>query len=1304
MPTLEKLEHVKDLERMKSAVKNARKSTAGGRFVFVFRSAAMEGGPALLISDPGRPVPKTLVKEVSQGGKAVKGRYRTEDKRLIFLPMQEVNKTRMEKAIVKLLHGALKPGQFEVRLPSEVGELENAEALDRQEIGEGLEGEETRNRSVAAVLGLGRKKVGEKIDAQRAQKAARQKLVGMLKEGIPSSLELTPTPLPKALQDIDETDTSPVGKARLAARDAALAAQEAEVTRARAADARQKLVLALEAGLLGGPLSDKGVTRAQEMLDDYDRSLARAEAILAQSRAQQELLRLQELRALQDEWSGGDQERLAAAEKAVQESQTRLKELDAESEAIQKARKEETERLEKLEGLRKDAWDAYNEADNALEEEKAALSEAQKHLTKLSKSASTDDPKLKAAKQEVERLVAVCQRRTEQLEALDKRSNDLDDQIKPRQAKTRALIQETATVNLKQAQEETQLARSEITAATKRQEGFQRQRAEIQEYLRMALNGRGGLDEQSIKEDEEAELELAESLQTAREARDLLLKKRTALGNEIMMLEAKGPDADLAPDARRERADEIARLRAEILALEPDLHKQHEAVSAREREHQAVRKRLREAEAEVLRVAGTDTAFHDSLEKLEKIDDGIRTAENDQIEARSRLELCQEQEEVLIREQKLEGGMVKALKLFEKNPQLSLFRHMTDPSKVQAAMIAMDKRTREDNVRRQQEGIAEEQTIQETVQSFINQIEDLKAAGASMAQLRQLWDHFPRELIPPSYRKELDGWVLMEEQLQAELAAQTARDNERGDMRYADKALDVGRTVGDGLVGGTGSLGGLAFSQGGTVQKLQSLNSNLSTVSGLADSLLKTGKITEAIPKDLMPQIALITTLSSVAAQGAKTIHQATLQKGSVLESGKKLSEGSPDPIKQLMLEEDLLKAVQSLIEDATKAGLSMAGTVVPFLSAAVSSADGFKLLAEMAARIYNAEQDRRLVSKAKKLDSSLTSSIQQSHTNEALKASEAAFSALGKFVQATGQATSSIGTFTSGGDMGATKTAGTVVSVVGMGVYYGTQAVVTVKSWSLAIACEVMVKKARSGDPRAQQEIFRHSGRYAKGLIALMARRNDPVALSYIKSRGLTPKMVEQSSPEIVRMYLLRRSGEDNFGEGPVDNAKAALSFLKTVGGGILSGLAYAPKKIIEHRAQVKQAELESVGRADLIYDLTPLHQSIDELLSCREMLSLIPEDAPQYAEASDMVHTWEVGLRATRQPLVKAIKGLEEKATATRQLITGLQKEISGSTDPEKIKAAEKNARRAEKILSTLQEQVGGYWQVLDRMAPVG
>lgn len=1211
------IQNVHDLQDPKSlavVIQKARKKGAQGQFVFLFKSPALDGGPALLLSEPGKPINMPLAKAISKGGKPIRGRYEGEDQKIVLLPRQEVNASRILRAMKKI-HKELKAGRVIVRPPSEVEAAEVAEAEKKAGITRKLEEQDVSGRSQVALIkdGIAQIKARVAIGDTSVVREARSQLKVLLKQGFPlPKLPYDAAAVPAELEAVGGAPDSALEVAREAARVAFVGADQASHHLKRLELAQQQLQTLLEAAMVSADTDNSRALAIKARLELNANDIVRAREVIEQKARAMAVFRLEQQRALEGRWTDEQRAQLAELQAASAEHAAALEALDKRDDEITQAQADNAAALDAATQQQAACWERLNAAEAEVDQCDEKLAKLRADLKSISgKSRDAERAQLQRLISQEETLRMV---RVEAAELREREAEAAEEAVLVARGDQLALIAGGVDVGLEMNQREAEGAHMRLEAAEHTLEGLQQQH---QELLAKIAGGLGRADEVAALEAEIEQLDAARAAEAA--AVEAARSARAKMQVQLQTLETDNRLESTPPSVQQANLAAIVSLRSELIAAEQDL-----SVLQGRLAEMTLLQRERRSGLDDLRdelVAGAAEQGIPEHGQLLDVMSAEARARDEAATATAELSAAMERIDQINRDEEV-STLTEELQLLVEDPrfiELEKAAAKYTDSKAAKASRKLGK-------------MVDELELSETMNQIMVKISRLQRAGATPQQLLQIWDQIPDALTPDSQVRDLQNWIRLQEQLDREMERhQKKRHGNRAEIygELQQKAEDKLVTARSAALTGVAVL------------------ASPDNIRSMSDALLSSKVITEAIPEDLIPVIGPVLKLTAALSKIDGLVHAATQAEGNALEAGIALAGSSTvDPIEKLMMQEELVEALESLLKTAVTTGLSIAGTVLPFIGAAAPSIDALSHAVEAIQRAQLAVKDAALEKTSKKLDSTLTAAVQQSKNREATLTGTEVVRALSKGAMAAGKITGDIGTFTAAGDMGATKAAGLAVKVSGTVVYYGTAVVTQVKDWGVAAYCADLNDKARAGDRRAQKKIFKHSGKHAKGLIALMARDRDPVALAYIKSRGLTPEMIEKSSPEIIRMYLLRRAGESDFSfdRTLVDEVLDGLKLIPRGASRTKRGIASAGQKIkdrydgIDRKAWEKNARIDTAPFADL-------SAQIDAVKTMQSTLSSSPVGSDAYREARDEVAGLEDALRGLRGELLALLPGLHDK-----------------------------------------------------------
>jgi hypothetical protein len=400
-----------------------------------------------------------------------------------------------------------------------------------------------------------------------------------------------------------------------------------------------------------------------------------------------------------------------------------------------------------------------------------------------------------------------------------------------------------------------------------------------------------------------------------------------------------------------------------------------------------------------------------------------------------------------------------------------------------------------------------DEAVRARVQAIVDKLQvghdSLKAEGASPVVLQDLWQNLPRVLWENEFIKELDAWRQMEgafaEEAKKKASEKRKKEAKKTSREAAMERLDEALTV--------------------TSEQSEEVNNAIELAASLMEAI---GEDAEEKKKALEGLGEALKPLVDYSGYLAKLVE---FGKGmNVLDE---LEEEEPDEVKRLMMEAEVMAGIGAageLLKDLFKEGLEESAQKV--FGAVINFKDMGLAIKGVYMRRKKVSQDTRMQKAAEHArrhgegDGVLVEALDQSASREQELAWEQAATAVGEAAEGAGTV---IGLTAAAAQVGA----GLVVA--GKTIKVGTRIVMAKVNWAHAATCKKLAEQARGGDRKAMVEIFKHSGKYAKGLLAQMCLEDSTIAINYVISRGLTEDMVETSSPEIIRLYLLKESNESD-------------------------------------------------------------------------------------------------------------------------------------------------------------------------------
>ncbi len=381
--------------------------------------------------------------------------------------------------------------------------------------------------------------------------------------------------------------------------------------------------------------------------------------------------------------------------------------------------------------------------------------------------------------------------------------------------------------------------------------------------------------------------------------------------------------------------------------------------------------------------------------------------------------------------------------------------------------------------------------------------------GATFEELREVYKDTPELWLPPRFREEEKNWISMhslideetEDKFKKETSARLEKVNEK--IEGFKSKLETGET----LFGKAKE--GIEYGEKGP-----------EILSKVAESLASTKELSEKFESVL----GLAAKLTTVIAAPLKMV-----------ESGGKSME-TEDPVEALMLQEEFLESLGSLVEGLTGSIKGMKEVNKTFDIGSVVVKQVAALLPGIGVATNFAEVMSSLVASAARIDEAIRDA--ESH-DLAMQEGHRAETAIDQFARRDKHLAARAATKTG---IAMIKTAGSVVELSGVGaaVGKGLQGVATGIGVAKTVGEQIvdrqegekareLLDRAQAGDGHARSELFRFHPRYAKGILAIMADEGDALALQVLSTHGLSEDMIRRSSPKIVKRYLLKKFGESD-------------------------------------------------------------------------------------------------------------------------------------------------------------------------------
>lgn len=398
--------------------------------------------------------------------------------------------------------------------------------------------------------------------------------------------------------------------------------------------------------------------------------------------------------------------------------------------------------------------------------------------------------------------------------------------------------------------------------------------------------------------------------------------------------------------------------------------------------------------------------------------------------------------------------------------------------------------------------------LNQAARKLMFQYEKLVADGATIEELRSVYEQVPELWRPPAFREQERNWVavggLMSEEVEDKYRKETSTRLAEVDKKIETfkSKLETGETISSKLASGLGTL----TEQGEKAEVLKQISEKLSGTKEFAEQAEKV--------------LGLAAKLAGVLQAPIKAIESA------------QQSMETEDPVEAMMLQDEFMESLGKLVDGLTGSiegadKLKVGGALVkniadllPGIGVATSAASAMKLMVDSAARIQEAIEDAN------------------SH-GEALESGHRAEPAIDQFARrdkhlaaraVTGTGVAIIKTAAAGIDLtGVGAPVGGAMKIVATGVQGVQSASEFVIDRQEGEKAEQLLQRAQAGDGNARAELFRFHPRYAKGLLAVMAGEGDAMALRVLSTHGLSDDMIKRSSPKIIKRYLMKKFGEQD-------------------------------------------------------------------------------------------------------------------------------------------------------------------------------
>lgn len=388
--------------------------------------------------------------------------------------------------------------------------------------------------------------------------------------------------------------------------------------------------------------------------------------------------------------------------------------------------------------------------------------------------------------------------------------------------------------------------------------------------------------------------------------------------------------------------------------------------------------------------------------------------------------------------------------------------------------------------------------------------------GATFEELARAFADVPNGLRPPSYRAEAAAFAKLEQAFAAQDKEKAAQEQEERILALARKEMSEEEL--------RASSEPILKAMGTTWDEFYKKFNGYYEKSGAKAT---TGKLTKTLGKDTDRASALSEQAEDVLkvmnVLGVAVHSLGVLKGASDIAANHQARAAEADPIKQKMLEDELMAKLSGLFSSSVKLGrdattLAMGANPAAAVLGTLHFGKELALHAmEISARRAKEKWDGLLEQAARVAGSPLASSFEESLHREQRLLTELKVDLA---IDATRIAASISQAFPP-------------AAVIGIAVQLGAWAAQKIKEEvaehydaKLATKAKQLLDAARRGDDAAKTELFKFHPRYAKGLIAYMAyQENDAYALMYTRSRGLKDSDIARSSMDILTRYLLQQA-----------------------------------------------------------------------------------------------------------------------------------------------------------------------------------
>lgn len=400
----------------------------------------------------------------------------------------------------------------------------------------------------------------------------------------------------------------------------------------------------------------------------------------------------------------------------------------------------------------------------------------------------------------------------------------------------------------------------------------------------------------------------------------------------------------------------------------------------------------------------------------------------------------------------------------------------------------------------------EEKAMRAAIETILARVEAkrkaLKAGGkeADLDELAKEFEHIPRNFMPIQFKKELQDWraardAMQDRNVRKMFEGTDLLETGKGAVEIFSTVVSLGET-------GNEKLGEKFFDP-------------------------KKAKLAGDVLKDL----------GFVAEGVSATLGMAKGLKGMAEAEG---------PVQKKMASDEALEGLKSL----AGTGMDIGAEFVPLVGALKDGATYLARLKDIYEHIELEVQTGKLKDKAAlEVFSQLAKAFGQEEKRRGDLQQKAGVDAVSNAMTAAGKALTST--------VVAAKV-GAPLTIIGKTIGIGNAIYFKNVDWNAAEKAQKVLAEARAGNEQAMQEVFANHAAYAKMLIALYAKKKNPLAIKYFVQRGLTEDDLNDkaTSMDILMEFGLKKSEEEEdaktFGQTLADGLEKAAAVAETVGKGI--------------------------------------------------------------------------------------------------------------------------------------------------------